>query len=230
MGVQVKGLVVAALSAAALAGCGNGGKTSASPEDVRTFDELGQQMTAAIDRCQSRAASIADRPACHSIEETLESTFEPLMASMRGMSESMDGQMGSMGQSGSADLTCAADGMMQAFARHKQMACASSDMAANRAEMQASMEQMRAWVTHQRARAASMGAAMGMGTGGMMGSGMMPDGGAVPRCQALDGGFFMGGEMMGGPGMMGSYDAGTMMETSGADAAGMMGMHDGGTH
>ncbi len=125
-----------------------------------------------------------------------------------------------------ADMGCGAEAMQVELERHRVAACASGDMAANRAEASRHAAMMDELVTHQRGRADELASMMG-GNGNMMGGHRtdggwtLNGGGVVVMCsRAADGGYLMdGGPMMDGGIVM---DAGPMQDAGMTDGGRMM--------
>jgi len=204
------------------------GASGASTAQVQQLDTLGQNMTSAVSSYRASATGAATLTDCQAAERSYEGQITPMMDQMRQLSGAMDDAMKKLGHPEDADVTCGSGAMQAELDRHKPVACASADMAANKSEAASHAGAMDELIDHQRARAAQAGSAMGVS--GMMDAGSMtgadggwtePDGGMMGSCQQeSDGGFTMDGGMMGD----GGTDGG-MMGDGGTDG-GMMG--DGG--
>lgn len=205
---------------AAMAACGGSSDTS-NTQDVQSFDTAGQDISAKVATYRAQAATMADMAACTAAENTFDGQVRPMVERMKQMSGAMDDRMRSMNGSDDADMGCGSDAMQAELDRHRAAACASSDMAMNRAEASQHADMMDELVTHQRGRAAELASMMGTGGNGSMMGGHMTDGGwimdgggVVVMCsRAADGGYLMDG---------GTMDAGPMPDAGMTDGGPMM--------
>jgi hypothetical protein len=194
---------------AAMAACGGSSNTS-NTQDVQSFDTTGQDISAKVATYRAQAATILDMAACTAAENDFDGQVRPMVERMKQMSGAMDDRMRSMNGSDDADMGCGSDAMQAELDRHRAVACASSDMATNRAEASQHADMMDELVTHQRGRAAELASMMGMGGNGSMMGGHMTDGGwimngggVVVMCsRAADGGYLMDAGPMPDAGMM----------------------------
>jgi hypothetical protein len=161
-GVLAAGLVVA--------GCGSDNH-GVNQADVQAYAALSQQLSTAATTYGAAASATIDVESCQSTNASYDAQVHPMVDRMRSMSGAMDQQMGTMGHTGDADMTCGADAMAAELAHHDAVACASTMMSSNHDEAARHATAMTAWADHQHARADEMAGMMGTGGSGMMGSG-----------------------------------------------------------
>lgn len=170
--MRVLALGVLAAAAVAATGCGSdthpGGQ--GGQVDVQAYGALAQQISSAASTYGAAANATIDATACTSTHAAYASQVRPMVGRMGGMSGGMDEQMGMMGRTRDADMSCGVEAMVAELDHHDAVACTSTVMAANHAEATRHATAMTAWAGHQHARADEMGGMMGTG-GGMMGGG-----------------------------------------------------------
>ncbi|GEJ59126.1 hypothetical protein [Anaeromyxobacter diazotrophicus] len=186
-------------AAVTLSACG-GASTSPSTAAVTQYRQAALSASTAVTTYQSSTQTMATPADCQAAAQQYAAQMGAAVAAMRASSGSMDDHMRSMGQPGAADMTCGAEVLATQLQQQMGVACASTDMAQNRAVAAQHCQQMALAADHLQMRAAAMASMMGTGSG------------------ATGGGMTSGGGMMGGSGMM-----------SGADmTSAMQGMTDGG--
>jgi hypothetical protein len=162
--------IALAFAAAACGGSSGGSGANPSPE---AMNALSQDISAAATAYGTKANGMPDATACTADETSYDDQVRPMVDQMQGMAPGMDQRMGSMGNGGDADMTCAANAMMAELDRHKGVACSSTtDMGPNKLEAQQHVSDMTHWADHQMVRSDEMGSTMGTGMGGMGGGGM----------------------------------------------------------
>lgn len=77
---------------------------------------------------------MTDTAACIAAESIYDGQVRPMVEPMKQMSGAMDDRLQSRNGRDDADLGCGSEAMQVELDRHRVAACASSDMAANRAE------------------------------------------------------------------------------------------------
>ena len=162
MRVFTAGFVVA--TAVMVTGCGDDTDRAAQP-DVQAYAALSQQISSAATSYGAAANATIDVAGCQSTHTSYDAQVHPMLDRMRSMSGDMDGQMGMMGRTADADMTCGADAMAGELIHHDAVACTSTAMSANHAEAARHAEAMATWADHQQARADQMGGMMGPGGG-----------------------------------------------------------------
>jgi hypothetical protein len=195
-------LVAMGACAAALLMASCGGMSSsmmnpapASSADVVQYRQLALNVqSAATTHGQSMANGlISTQAGCQSAEQQYDGQVRPWISKMMTMSGSMDSLAAEHGGSMEADMGCDAQAMMQELDEHRSLACASVDMAPNRAETARHVAAMMSYTGHATERCDEMmsglsggawgwspmmsGCQMASGSGGMMpGGGMMMGG------------------------------------------------------
>ena len=179
---------------AALGACGSSHMNTNGSADAQALDSTAQSISNAANAYRTSSASMPDVAACAASENAYQTQVRPLVQRMHALAGAMDDRMSSMmGQTGSADMTCATDAMAAELDRHHAVACASpSDMLPNQAEADRHARWMIAWADHQRTRAGQVG------SGSMQGGGMMGGSATTGVCQhGSDGSYtMMGGTPM----------------------------------
>ncbi|GEJ57753.1 hypothetical protein [Anaeromyxobacter diazotrophicus] len=222
---------LAILGTAALVACSGGSTSStATAAQVTRLDALGQSMSTAVEAYRASASTLSTLQACQGAEDSYHGQMASMLDQMNPLTSPMDGAMKGMGHPDDADVTCGFQALQAEVGRHHAVACASQDLAVDRAEASHHADAMDELIDHQRARAAQLGSAMGvagmMDAGAMMGSDggwTAPDGGSMGACfQGPDGGYLMDGGMMDGGMTDGGMSDGGMMD-GGMSDGGMMG-------
>ncbi len=202
-------VLAAVLLLGACSGTGNSMGVNAS--DVAALDQAAARVSSSAASYQTSTANMATPADCGAAVQQYSTQVQPSVDRIAQMSGRMDAAMSSMGQMMGADMECGSGVMQQELAHHLGVACASPDMAANRAEAARHAGAMQEFADHMRMRADEMSTMMG--SSGMMGGGMgsgngpavmdggwvMPDGGTIPfdhtmpGCTYANGGFHADG-------------------------------------
>jgi hypothetical protein len=185
MRVPASGVLAAAV---AVMGCGSADTHGVGVADVQAFAALSGQISSAASGYGAAANATVDVSGCQSTHAAYVAQVRPMVGQMGAMSGGMDGQMGMMGRTADADMSCGADAMVAELDHHDTVACTSTVMSANHAEATRHGTAMTAWADHQHARADEMGGMMGMGSGMMGGGGTT----TVPCHRNDDGTFTLG--------------------------------------
>lgn len=160
-----------------------------SQADVQAYAALSQQISSAASGYGAAANATIDVSGCQSTHAAYDAQVRPMVGRMGAMSGGMDEQMGMMGHTADADMSCGADAIVAELDHHDAVACTSTVMSANHTEATRHATAMTTWADHQRARADEMGGMMG-GGGTMGGGGMMDPGSATSTCHRNGDGTF----------------------------------------
>jgi hypothetical protein len=181
----------------ALGACSTMGNSSGvSTSDVAALDQAAAAVSSSDSTYQTATSSMASPSDCTAAVQHYSAEVQPHVDRLGQMSGRMDAAMSAMGEMMGADIECGAAVMRQELQHHLAVACASTDMGANRGEASRHVTAMQGYADHMRMRADELGTMMGE-SGGMMsqGNGLMGGGGSM-----MDGGSVTpdGGSMMDG--------------------------------
>jgi hypothetical protein len=212
----MRAALVAVLSFFALA-CSSGDLLSRA--DLANYQNASTTLSAALVTYCSGAGAMQSMADCTGGLQAYLGAAGPAVATMMPIAGHMDGEMEMMNRAADGDARCSMQLMTDELARLSASACASSDLATDRAAAAQHCGLMQGMVDQMQMRGAEAGALMGMSGSGMMSGGMgsgigsgssgswtMPDGGvlpwshAMPGCVFADGGYSEsdGGNLMDG--------------------------------
>jgi hypothetical protein len=174
------------IAAALAAACGT--SMNGEPATIQATRALSSEMSAVVQAYGTDMAAVASPAACEATHAGYAAHMADLEHRMGELSSDMDSHMAEWGHgAGMADMSCVSDAMAAELAEHHLAACASDDLAADRAEAAHHVEIMAALLEHQRVRAGEAGSGLGMG--------MMDPGHDTFACQhGGDGSFSFDGE------------------------------------
>jgi len=153
-----------------IAGLGLVACTDKTPApDVAAFRQLNERLLVAVSTHCGNTAAMADMATCTSERDRYEADARPLVDEMTGLSAGMDDCMMAMGRDSVADMQTTCRGMGDELASHLGSACASIDVAQDKAEAERHCGVMRDLTQRQMDRADSMGQRGGMMSGMMSG-------------------------------------------------------------
>jgi hypothetical protein len=198
--MKIVDVAVGACATVLVASCGGTGSgasaTTASSSQVTQYEQLALQVQSAAGSYGETMAGtgVTTVAECQSVEAQYDGQVRPWVSQMSGMSGGMDSLVSAHDGAMEADMGCDATSMMQELDNHRSMACASTDLAADRAEAARHVQAMTGYTSHGMQRCNEMlagldgggwswspmmsGCEMGSGSGGMMtpGGGMMMGG------------------------------------------------------
>lgn len=181
-------LLVQLAAAVTLSACG-GASSSLSPAAVTQYRQAALSASTAVTTYQGSTQTMATPSDCQAAAQQYATQMGAAVNAMRTTSSSMDDHMRSMGQPGAADMTCGAEVLAMQLQQQMGVACASADMAQNRAVAAQHCQEMALATDHLQMRAAAMTSMMGT-AGGAMGGGMMGGADMTSAMQGMmDGGF-----------------------------------------
>lgn len=158
---QTRASIVGVL-ALALYACGGG---TAAP-DVERFKQLNESLSSQVTAHCANTAAMADMTACTAERDRYLGAARNTVEQMTALSTSMDDCMMSMGRVSSADMHDTCVQMSDELDAHMTNACASTDLAVDKAEADRHCAQLQSLIQVQLERADSMM----QGGGGMTGT------------------------------------------------------------
>lgn len=140
-----------------------GSSSNPSAGDVVQYQQLSLQTQAAVDAYgQTMTGTMVSTLAeCQSVEDRYDGQVRPWISLMVQGSAAMDNLVATHGGSGEADVDCDANAMMQELDRHHSAACASSDLATDRAEAARHVQAMTGYTGHATERCDEMLSGLG---------------------------------------------------------------------
>jgi hypothetical protein len=191
-----------AAGACAFALAGACGGMSGSPEpaiasrsDVVQYNQLALQVQSAAGAYgnalgRTNGTTIAS---CQSVEDQYDGQVRPWVSQMRQMSGAMDDLAAAHDGAMHADMGCDANAMLHELDHYRSVACASSDLATDRAEAARHVQAMMGYTSHATERCGELLAGLDRS-----------DWNFSPMMSGCNG-VWAGGEMMPGGGTMGSH-------------------------
>lgn len=163
---MVQKILIGVLTGSLLTACSH----DTPAPDVADFRQLNQQLLTEVDTHSTNAAAVTDVAKCSSERDRYEAAARPLVDRMRTISFEMDDCMMAMGRTSLADMQTTCRGMTDELTTHREGACASNDLAQDKAELERHCSAMRGLIQHDMDRSDNMM------QGGHMMSGMMSGG------------------------------------------------------
>lgn len=148
------------------------------------YDRAALQVSNSVAGYQTATTNMASPADCTGALQQYAGQVSPVLDRMNDMAGEMDDMMTAGAHATDADVHCGMQVMVQEFQHHVGVACSSSDMAANQAEVQRHAQAMQQYTNHMRMRADEVNTIM---PGGMMGGMMNPGGGMMGWSEPMPG-------------------------------------------
>ena len=175
--------------ALALAACGGNDSTGMNAADASAYRTAALQVSDSVTSYGTATTTMATVGDCTAAVQQHVAQVQPALERMGQLAGPVDGMMQSAGQMMGADVECGVGVMQQEMEQHRAAACASGDMATNRAEAQRHVGVMQQLTEHMQMRAEELNTMMAAGAGMGSSGGMMHGGGTVAA--PADGGWTM---------------------------------------
>jgi hypothetical protein len=146
----MRSLPVAAVAiGASVASIGCGGVSSApSPQSVAEFRQLTLDVQSAAANYRTQAMGATSVSECQQIHDSYDTEVRPWVSAMNGQSAGMDDLMHGHSAGADADVRCVSTMMEAELARHDAVACTSSNLADDTAEVSRHVDLMTSYSTH----------------------------------------------------------------------------------